>query len=133
MRSPTARISALTGANSPDERGSGFVLALIPCFIVGVLAAGLGAISYTLAFLPVVAFACWVRGWKTVSALILIVYVGGFVGNFLSNYGLSAAIFKGEIVQAENKNQTHADRRAVVVVRPATASDADATSAGCAA
>jgi hypothetical protein len=79
-----------------------------------VLAGGLGALSYTLAFLPAVALACYVRGWRPFAFIIMAIYAGGFFGNFFSNYGLSAAIFKGNVIQAQNKNLAHEDARTKV-------------------
>jgi hypothetical protein len=71
----------------------------------------LGALSYVLAFLPVVAFALYARGYKPLAAIVMIIYVGGFGANFFSNYGLSASVFKGNIIAADNANRRHSDAR----------------------
>lgn len=71
----------------------------------------LGALSYVLAFLPVVAFALAARGYKPLAVVVMIVYVGGFGANFFSNYGLSASVFKGNIIAADNANRRYSDAR----------------------
>lgn len=79
-----------------------------------ILAAGLGALSFTLAFLPVVALACYARRWTMLAGIIMLIYAGGFLGNFFSNYGLSAAVMKGNIIEAQNLNLIHEDARTKV-------------------
>ncbi len=118
MRKTTQRNIAKAGqvftvVDATMTAGFGF-LATTVYVMKPVLAGGLGAISYTLAFLPVVAVACLARGWRALAGLVLLIYVGGFAGNFFSNYGLTAALFKGEIVEAANKNRTFEDRRASI-------------------
>ena len=71
----------------------------------------LGALSYTLAFLPVISLALYARGFRTLATIVMIIYVGGFGANFFSNYGLSASVFKGNIIAADNANQKHSDWR----------------------
>lgn len=75
----------------------------------------LGALSYVLAFLPVVAFALMARNYRSLAVLVLIIYAGGFGANFFSNYGLSAAVFKGNIIAADNANLLFDDARAKVI------------------
>ena len=90
--------------------GFGWIVSSI--FIMKPVYAGaLGALSYVLAFLPVVAFALYQRGYKPLAVFVMLIYVGGFGANFYSNYGLSASVFKGNIIAAQNANTTHSDVR----------------------
>ncbi|HAF39540.1 MAG TPA: hypothetical protein DCG72_11195 [Gammaproteobacteria bacterium] len=84
----------------------------------------LGGLSFTLAFLPVVAAALFgvgtvsrgVRRWffNSLALLVVIIYAGGFGANFVSNYGLSSAVFEGNITQANNANLLFSDARSKV-------------------
>ncbi len=84
----------------------------------------LGGLSFTLAFLPVVAAALFgvgtvsrgVRRWffNSLGVLVVIIYAGGFGANFVSNYGLSSAVFEGNITQANNANLLFSDARSKV-------------------
>ncbi|MGI9521254.1 MAG: hypothetical protein ACR2PG_06345 [Hyphomicrobiaceae bacterium] len=77
----------------------------------------LGGLSTMLAFLPVVAAAMFGRRSIALSFLggvVVAIYIGGFVANFFSNYGLTAAIFKSDIVAADHANRSRADARAMV-------------------
>lgn len=102
----TAIDACMTGAYGWLYQSS-LLLAPVYCVVLALA-------SVVLAFMPTMAARVWISRFRLVAMPIMLFYTVGFFLNFMSNYGLTAAMSKDQVVQVQNNNTVALDKRQAV-------------------